>query len=394
MVPLWIPALCIYWSSLALLVYTYGGYPLLIVGLSRLRGRPPRKAAIEPRVSVVVAARNEERVIGSKLENLLSLDYPKDKLEIIVVSDGSTDKTDEIVRSYAPRGVILERLSVRAGKPTALNAGVRRATGDVVVFCDARQHIEPGALRALVSCLADPEVGVVSGELELGAEQGPGLYWRYEKTIRNAEGLFDSVAGATGALYCIRRELFREIPPDCLLDDVFTPMQIMLQGYRVVFEPHARVFDVEADLRGEFARKARTLAGNFQLVQQLPELLSPRKNRIFLQFVSHKLLRLACPYALVGLLASNAVLVATLAPCTGFYATTLVGQLAFYGAAALNALTGRGGRLGRLAHTFVVLNAAAVAGLYRYLKGDFTWTGARPAEVPPPQAEQHGPAKG
>ena len=382
----WLTAKSVFWSSAGLLAYTYAGYPAAITALARLRGRPPRKAPYEPTVSVVLAAGNEERVIGRKLDNLLGLDYPRDKLQIIVVSDGSTDGTDAIVRGYADRGVVLERLATRSGKPTAVNRGARRATGEVLLFCDARQRIAPEALRALTACLADPEVGAVSGELYLGAERGPGLYWRYEKVIRHAEGLVDSVAGATGAIFAVRRALFRELPPDCLLDDVFTPMQIMLRGYRVAFEPEAKAFDEESDLTGEFARKARTLAGNFQLVRQLPELLDPRRNRIFTQFVSHKLLRLACPYALVGLLGSNLVLVATGAPPWPFYAATLAGQIGLYGAAALEAVTGRTGRLGRVGHTFVVLNMAAVAGLWRFLRGDLGWTTARTSGPQPPDA--------
>jgi poly-beta-1,6-N-acetyl-D-glucosamine synthase len=374
----WLTAKSVFWSSAGLLFYTYAGYPAGIAALARLRARPPRKGAHEPTVSVVLAAGNEERAIGRKLDNLLALDYPRDKLQIIVASDGSTDGTDAIVRGYADRGVVLERIETRAGKPTAVNHGVRRASGELLLFCDARQEIERGALRALAACFADPEVGAASGELTFPSERGPGLYWRYEKLIRHAEGLVDSVAGATGALFAVRRDLFADLPPDCLLDDVFTPMQIMLRGYRVAFEPAARVFDIEADLKGEFARKARTLAGNFQLVRELPELLDPRRNRIFLQFLSHKLLRLACPYALVGLLGSNLVLVATGAPPWPFYVATLAGQVGLYGAAALEALTGRAGKVGRLGHTFVVLNVAAVAGLWRYLRGDLAWTGARP----------------
>jgi biofilm PGA synthesis N-glycosyltransferase PgaC len=273
----------------------------------------------------------------------------------------------------------------------AVRSGVRETihlgSTPVPPFCDARQRVAPDALRALCSCLADPTVGAVSGELSIGDARGPGMYWRYEKAIRAAEGRLGSVPGATGARFAIRRRLWRALPPDCLLDDVFTPMQIMLRGYRVGFEPSARVFDEEVDLGGEFNRKARTLAGNFQLLRELPELLDPRRNRIFVQFLSHKLLRLACPYALVTLLGSNLVLVATLAPPWPFYVATLAGQLGLYSLAGFEAATGHGGQLGRVGHTFVVLNLAAAAGLWRYLKGDFSWTTARAecAEVPAPR---------
>ncbi|MBW2734253.1 MAG: glycosyltransferase family 2 protein [Deltaproteobacteria bacterium] len=359
--------------------YTYLGYPALIYGLSRLRPRDVKRAPIEPKVSVVLAAHNEEARMGDKLENLLALDYPADQLEVIVVSDGSSDGTENIVKSFAGRGVILERLHEPSGKAVALNRGVARANGEIIVFCDARQDLDPQALRALMPWFADEDIGAVSGELQLKTDKGPGMYWAYEKLIRAAESKVDSVVGATGALYAIRRSLYRELPPNTLLDDVYTPMQIVLQGFRVGFEPDAKVFDEEASVKGEFSRKARTLAGNYQLLSQLPSLLDPRKNRLLLELVSHKLLRLACPFALAALLGSNTVLVLTGAPGWPLYATTLAGQLAGYGL-ALKAILGgdeKVGRLGRLAHTFVLLNAAAVEGLRRYLRGDLGWTGGR-----------------
>jgi len=368
-----------YWSSLGLIGYTYAGYPALIYGLSRLKPKGSARAAIEPTVSVVLAAHDEEQRIATKLENLLALDYPATKLQIVVVSDGSQDRTDEIVTSYASRGVVLERVETPKGKSAALNRGVARASGEILLFCDARQRIETDALQNLIPWFADPQIGAVSGELQLDSDKGPGTYWAYEKLIRLAEGKVDSVVGATGALYAIRRHLFRELPENCLLDDVFTPLSIVLQGYRVTFDPNAKVYDAEASLKGEFSRKARTLAGNFQLLELLPELLDPRKNRVFLQLVSHKLLRLACPFALVTLFGSNAYLVATLAPGWPLYAATLAGQLVAYGLAAKALVFGdeKAGKLTRLSQTFVTLNAAAVVGLRRFLKDDLAWTSGR-----------------
>jgi biofilm PGA synthesis N-glycosyltransferase PgaC len=375
---MWLGATVVYWSSLGLLAYTYMGYPAVIYALSRWRPRKAHRGTLEPRVSLVLAAHNEAQHIARKLENLLELDYPADLLEIIVVSDGSNDATDAIVSQFANRGVLLERLDQPLGKPSALNRGVERASGEIVVFCDARQQVDTGAIRALVAPFADARVGAVSGELHLPRDKGPGLYWAYEKLIRFAESQVDSVVGATGALYAIRRHLFRPLPADCLLDDVFTPMQISLQGYRVLFEPEAKVFDEEASQTGEFARKARTLAGNYQLIQQLPILLDPRKNRLWPQLVSHKLLRLACPFALGGLLASNIVLVSTAAPGWPFYCTTLLAQLAAYGSAARGALAGeRAGRLARTSYTFVNLNLAAIEGLRRFARGELGWTTGR-----------------
>lgn len=376
---MWLSSSIIYWSSLGFVAYTYAGYPALMQLASRLRPRDPVRGTATPSVTIVCAVHNEDGTIGAKLDNLLGLDYPRDRVQIIVVSDGSTDRTDDIVRGFSDRGVELLRVAQRSGKPTALNRGVAAAQGDLVLFCDARQRIDPGALRALAAPFADEQVGAVSGELHMGGEQGPGLYWRYEKLIRAAEGRFDSVVGATGALYAIRRHLWRELPADILLDDVYTPMQIALRGYRVLFEPAARVHDREASIAGEFARKARTLAGNYQLLRQLPALLHPGKNRLFWQFASHKVARLLCPFALLSLLGSNLVLVATAAPGWPLYALTLTGQLALYGAAAKRALSPRNaGPLARTSYTFVALNLAAIEGLRRFLRNDLAWTTAGP----------------
>jgi cellulose synthase/poly-beta-1,6-N-acetylglucosamine synthase-like glycosyltransferase len=375
---MWLVPTAIYWSSLAVVGYTYAGYPALMVGLSKLRRRRVAAAPIEPAVSIVMAAHDEAARIADKLDNLLAVDYPPDKLQIVVVSDGSTDGTDEIVAGYASRGVDLLRVDPAAGKPTALNRGLERATGEIIVFCDARQRIDDQAIRALVAPFADDQIGAVSGELFIEGDAGPGVYWKYEKLIRAAEGRFDSVVGATGALYAIRRSLWRQLPADTLLDDVYTPMQIALQGFRVLFEPNAKAYDREASLAGEFARKARTLAGNYQLIRQMPRLLDPRRNRLFGQFVSHKMLRLVCPFALTTLLASNVYLVATGAPGWPLYVVTLTGQLVAYGAALKRALSEeRAGKLARTSYTFVVLNAAAVEGLRRFLAGDLGWTTAR-----------------
>lgn len=377
---LWAIPTAVFWSSLGLVAYTYVGYPLLVGALAWLRPRGVRRAAIEPSVSIVLAVHDEERHVGRKLENLLALDYPSEKLQVVVADDGSRDRTRAIVeerRARDPR-VALVSLESSQGKAAAINQAMQRARGEVVLFCDARQRVHPRALRALVPYFADPQLGAVSGELVLEGEKGPGMYWAYEKRIRAAEGKVDSVVGATGALFAIRRHLFRPLPEGTLLDDVFTPMQIVLQGYRVQLEPEAKVYDMEADLGGEFARKARTLAGNFQLLGLLPELLHPGKNRLFVQFVSHKLLRLVCPFALGALLCSNVALVATGAPPWPLYVATLAGQLLGYGLAARGAWSGgEAGRAARLSHTFVVLNLAAVEGLRRYVAGELRWTSAR-----------------
>ncbi|HEY5959282.1 MAG TPA: glycosyltransferase family 2 protein, partial [Polyangiaceae bacterium] len=202
-----------------------------------------------------------------------------------------------------------------------------------------------------------------------------GAYWKYEKAIRHAESKVDSVPGVTGALHATRRELFRPIPTDLILDDMFTPLQIAMQGYRVVFEPDAKAYDREVDAKNEFRRKARTLAGNYQLLAVLPGLLCPWKNRIFWQFLSHKVLRLICPFALLLLLASNVLMALRSSPGDLPYLATLLLQFVAYGLAARGAWSGNAAsKAARIAYTFVMLNAAAVEGLRRYLRGDFTWT--------------------
>lgn len=331
-----------------------------------------------PLVSVVLAAHNEEGCIEEKIHNLMSLDYPGEQLEVVVVDDASTDQTVSRIQAaqsaYPNRRMVLVSLPEASGKTVALNAGVLRTQGEFLLFCDARQRIDVGAARALVAVFADETVGAASGELYLEGDQGPGLYWRYERAIRYAESQRDSVIGATGALYMVRRSLFQSFPAGLILDDVWMPMQIAMHGYRVLFVPEAKVFDKEAAIDREFHRKTRTLAGNFQLIAAMPQLLSPWHNRLFWSFYSHKVMRLICPYALVCLFLSNMFLLLEADP--GFvWWLNMGGQVGFYSVAVLEPmLPGRFAKLSRIVRTFVVLNWAAVVGFKRFLLGDFRWT--------------------
>jgi poly-beta-1,6-N-acetyl-D-glucosamine synthase len=296
-----------------------------------------------------------------------------------VVSDGSTDKTEAILHEYAsnPRvQVVLNQLS--KGKASGLNDALQVAQGEIVVFTDARQRVEPSALRALLADFADPEVGCVSGELMLGDPgpgengRGMGLYWRIEKKVRELESASGSVVGATGAFYGVRREGLVPIPPETLLDDVLIPMQVVRAGMRVVFEPEARAWDVPDQGTGrEFGRKVRTLSGNYQLLQLAPWLLTTA-NPVRFEFVSHKLLRLAVPFALV------ATLVACVFIPYPFYRVALVLQLAFYALSLLgmsHMKIGFLGRLGDAAFTFVVLNTAALVAFANFVTGrKAAWT--------------------
>lgn len=341
----------IFWIALLLLAYVYLGYPALAELRARLRPRPPRTAPIEPTVSIIVVAHNEAERIAARIENLLALDYPRARLEIVIGSDGSTDATVGIARNYSTYGVRVCAFPERRGKAAVINDVVPQVRGEIVVFADARQRFEAGSVRALVENFADPSVGAVSGELMLAtsrdtatAARGAAFYWRYEKFIRAAEARTDSTIGATGAIYAIRSALFEPVPHDTILDDVVIPIRIVRQGYRVLFEPRARAFDVASPTgRQEFMRKARTNAGTFQLFARERWLLNPWRNRLWLATVSHKGLRLTLPLLHASVLASNVALAWTSG--VGFWELMLAGQLAFYAAAVTGHLLGQSRRL-------------------------------------------------
>jgi cellulose synthase/poly-beta-1,6-N-acetylglucosamine synthase-like glycosyltransferase len=376
-----------FWIAAALIGYSYLGYPAWLWLRSRWSPRPVRRGFVEspaaPAVSALMVVRNEEAVIARKLENLLTLDYPQAKLDVVVVSDGSSDRTPSILADYArdsglptgaPTRVRTLLKPVSQGKAAGLNDAIKLASGEVLLFTDARQQIESGALRLLLENFADLDVGAASGELMLGdptsgeTGKGMGLYWRIEKKIRELESASGSVTGATGAIYCARRSLLDEspLPQGTILDDVLLPMQIVRKGFRVIFDARARAWD-SPDLgeSREFSRKVRTLSGNYQLLQLAPWLLSS-ENAIRFEFVSHKLSRLAVPFALLALLIASMFLSQPL------YRAALGAQLAFY-ALSLAALAGvKIGPLSRIAdpaRTFVVLNSAALVAFINFVTG-------------------------
>ncbi|HWP34657.1 MAG TPA: glycosyltransferase family 2 protein, partial [Thermodesulfobacteriota bacterium] len=324
----------LFWVALVVVAGSYLGYPLLLAVWARVAPKPVRRAPITPAVTVVLALRDEAGRLGARLANLLSADYPADRLEVVVVSDGSTDDTvaRAVEAARADPRVRVLALPVPQGKAAALNAGVAAARGEIVVFADARQTFAPDAIRLLVENFADPTVGVASGRLVLGDPAGTpvgsglGLYWRYEVWLRERESEVGSTIGATGAIYAIRRTLYRPIPPETVLDDVLVPMQAVQAGARAVYDRRALAFDTVASAEHEFARKVRTLYGNYQLLTLCPALLSPRANPVFGRFVVHKLARLCVPLHL-ALLAG-----ASLALLEGPYAWAAAAQGLAYGA--------------------------------------------------------------
>lgn len=335
----------LFWTALLATLYVYIGYPVLLEVWARLAPKPYARGTDTPAVSIIVAVRNEALALPTRIDNLLAGDYPVDRIQIVVVSDGSTDGTAAILDAYRDRvdGILLSA----GGKAVALNAGVDAARHDILVFADARQVFAADALRALVAPFVDPKVGGVCGELMLDAEsgqgdstigEGVGAYWRYEKWLRRNESLVGSTLGSTGAIHALRRSVWKPLPAETLLDDVLAPMRAVLAGKRVVFEGAARAFDRAAPAAdAEFQRKTRTLAGNYQLLRLEPRLIVPFVNPVWLQFVSHKLGRLVVPYALCALLVASAAL----APRHPFYAIALTGQVLFYGLAIYGAVLER-----------------------------------------------------
>lgn len=380
-------AAILFWACVAGLAYTLVGYAVAMCLAARRWPRPVARQGIRPRVTVVVVAYNEAQRVAGRIENLLALDYPRDRVDIVVASDGSTDETVARARQYEP-AIRVVACPTRRGKPAVLNEVVPEAAGDIVVFADARQRFAPSALTALVEGFADQDVGAVSGELMLVSEdqvdraagEGVAIYWNYEKSIRMCESVVDSTVGATGAIYAIRRNLFEAIPEDTILDDVLIPMRLVRRGRRVLFEPRARAFDRKvATAHEEFVRKVRTIAGTLQWFLRERWVWDPRRNRLWLQTLSHKGLRLLLPVLFLGAIAGNALLLDH-----PFYRWALAAQILFAAAAGGGHFVGsiRGkARIFIVPHTVYFLAAATVVAWFRFATGRqrVTWdrAGAR-----------------
>ena len=352
---------------LALLAYTYAGYPVVIGILSRLRRRELRPSGQPlPAVTACLPVYNGASYLPAKIASLLAQDYPG-PLDILIYCDGCSDDTEAVARRLAAdpaaggriRVVVNER---RLGKPTGLNTLGPLATGELLLLNDVRQPLSPNAVRALATALSDPSVGCATGNLVLAGAAGSGVYWRYENWMRRQESSFRGVVGMTGPIGMIRRADLGPLDQDLILDDVWVPMRLVLGGKRTVLVPEAEARDAAFADKREFQRKVRTLAGNYQIFARMPALLLPFRNPIWFETFSHKILRLVAPWLLVAL----AAITAARAPADRWMAGLLLAQLAFYAAAAVGP---RLGRMASLARTFVVLNTAAVLGLWRFLTG-------------------------
>lgn len=361
----------IFWASLACIAYPYFIYPVMLAALARRRGR---SVCVEhgrrPSVSVVLAARNEAASIRRRVREFAELISASGlEGEVIVVSDGSTDETATAARAAGDRMVRVLDLPVNVGKAAALSAGCASASHEVLVLADSRQTWDPDALECLLENFSDPTIGGVGGHLVLETEPGVlagvGVYWRFETWLRHVESRLHSSIGLTGAICAVRRELFRPIPRGTILDDVYWPLQVVMQGYRVVHIDRALAFDRLPDrTRDEFRRKVRTLSGNFQLLVRLPTLLLPWKNPVWWQFVSHKLARLVVPWALLGALTASTMLGGP------FYHSLLLLQIMAYLVGVAGVL-GFGTRLRSISATsaFLILNIAAWVAFWVWCSG-------------------------
>jgi len=377
----------ILWSCIALVVYAYAVYPPVIWLCARLFGdrrvatAPPNGAPADaalPPITLLIAAHNEAEVIAARLENALTVDYPRDKFSIVVASDGSSDATTSIVQSFADRGVRLLDYQPNQGKAATLNAAIAETagaetSGDLILLSDANTDIDAHAPRLLARWFADPNIGAVCGRLILTdphtGRNVDSMYWKYETFLKKAEGRLGALLGANGAVYAIRRELFEPIPRDTIVDDFVIPLLARLRtGCRIIYDAEAVAHEeTPADLGSEFGRRSRIGAGGFQSIVLLWRLLDPRQGWTAFSFFSHKVLRWHCPFFLIAALAANVLLLGVPA-----YRWLLTAQVAFYAVSLVGAFVpgaGLAAKLVRLTTMFTSMNLALLVGFWRWITG-------------------------
>lgn len=374
------------WAAAFVVGYVYVGYPILIGLLGWLMPKPVRQANIEPTVTLLISAFNEEHILGEKLKNALELDYPKSKMEILVISDASTDRTDQIVRSFSDQGVALLRMEERGGKTLGLNAAMKVAKSDIVIFSDANIMYRIDTIRRLVQNFADVSVGCATGDSQYvddphsAAHAQENSYWGYERFIRSMESMVASTVGGDGAIFAIRRELYQPLSPETI-NDLVIPLQIVVKGYRAVFEPTAIGREPSAgDFRKEFRRKRRIVNRSWRGVMSVPGVLNPFRVGMFAwQVWSHKVLRwLVLPFLLIGFLG-----------CLSAYELGTVYQIGVWGGIASILVATAGpffpsslGGVSKLIQTvfyFYLVNLAAILGVAKALGGrvDRIWVPER-----------------
>jgi cellulose synthase/poly-beta-1,6-N-acetylglucosamine synthase-like glycosyltransferase len=366
-----------FWISAAALVYTYLGYPVIVAIMSFLRPRHVRRADSPiPTVTVIITAYNEERDLAEKIENTLALDYPKDKIDILVASDCSTDRTDEIVRSFADRGVRLHRQIKRFGKTAAQNAAVELASGEILLFSDATTLYQPDVLRVMVPNFADPEIGCVAGRLlyidpsASNVGHGARSYWGYETFLKRHESRCSSLIGVSGCLYAVRRSAYVPLNPDACSDFIIATKMIE-QGLRTIYEPNALCTE-ETHSRSakELPMRVRVITQTYSDLWRHRAMMNPWRSGFYaLQLLSHKVMRYLVPTFLIVIFVASAIL----ARESTFYLLILAGQLVFYFLALIGWLLERAGKRSRLLalpHYFVLANLASLLAFNKFLRGE------------------------
>lgn len=368
----------LFWTATGIIIYTYLGYPALVCLLARFFPQPIHKDRIYPSITLVIAAYNEELVIGEKLENSLNLNYPPELLDIVVAADGSSDDTVEIARSFPGKRIKVFHKPERRGKAAAINRIMPNISSEIVVLTDANAMLEPESLSAIAGSFNDPAVGGVAGEKRV-IGGGEGLYWRYESKLKQCDSAISSVMGAAGEILAIRRDLYQPPAADDIIEDFMISMKLVGARWRIVYEPKAVAAETASPtLKGDWQRRVRNAAGGFRSLRRLSVLLHPRMGRIAWQFFSHRVLRWAvAPFLLPLVFFINWSLIER-----PFYGVVFVGQLIFYATAVLGYLRGLRGVRSGIAHTifyFCFTNLAAIAGFGRFLtkQQPVTWKKAR-----------------
>jgi cellulose synthase/poly-beta-1,6-N-acetylglucosamine synthase-like glycosyltransferase len=364
----------LFWISSGFVVYVYFGYPLLLWFLQIIFRSSPQRQPIEPTVSLLVAAYNEAAVIADKIRNSLALDYPVDKLEIVVASDGSRDATAEIVRGFsgseseAGGRIRLLDYEKNRGKMAVLNDAVRELRGDIVAFSDASSMLAADSLRILVHSFNDARVGAASGvyrllkkdQAQLGAQED--LYWKYETFLKVQEARLGAFTGAHGSLYAIRRALYPFPPLNTINDDFTIPMRILERGHRVAYEPAAVAYEEAHEMEG-FSRRVRITAGNIEQLREIKGLIWPPRPFVLFCLLSHKTGRLLVPVFMLVALGANLALRGQFP-----YNWLLLGQMLFYGLAVLGAMMSLKPKVLRLPYYFCMINSALFAWVYQALR--------------------------
>jgi cellulose synthase/poly-beta-1,6-N-acetylglucosamine synthase-like glycosyltransferase len=393
----------IFWASALALLYTYAGYPVLVFLVSRLRPRPVQRSDEDstPFVSIIITAYNEERALREKLENTLALSYPKERLEIIVASDCSSDRTDVIAREFSARGVRLYRQAERLGKTAAQNMAVERATGEIILFSDATTEYPPDVLSAILPSFGDPSVGCVAGKLiyvdpqNTNTGEGARSYWSYETFLKRHESLACSLIGASGCLYAVRRAAYVPMYPEAC-SDFLIATKMVEQGFRAVYEPAAFCTE-ETNARSdkELKMRVRVITQTFTDLWRHRHMMNPfgRAGFFAVELISHKLMRYLVPVFLILIFAASVALAAR----SWFYALALIAQISFYALALLGWIIERAGhrvRLLALPQYFVLANLASLIAFYKFVRGEryARWEPIRETNsmsAPPPIVESN-----